>query len=181
MRTSKDKIEVGAMIPPRELEAIDGSRVAVPDSELLTHLQFRRFASCPFCNLHLRSIQVRHDEISAAGIREVVLFYSTADELRRHQPDMPFAIVADPDRELYAEFGVGSSITSGIHPRALGSGLRGMLVKRPGTDVRRGPLGLPADFLIDTEGHVVARKYGELASDQWSVDELLEQVPAATH
>ena len=34
-------------------------------------------------------------------------------------------------------------------------------------------LGMPADFLIDTDGTVLAAKYGEHGADQWSVDELL--------
>jgi hypothetical protein len=33
-------------------------------------------------------------------------------------------------------------------------------------------LGLPADFLIGTDGRVLALKYGTDAYDQWSVDEL---------
>ncbi|WP_259464520.1 hypothetical protein [Streptomyces sp. TLI_171] len=37
----------GAELPP------------VPAGGLL-HLQFRRFAGCPVCNLHLRSFAVRH-------------------------------------------------------------------------------------------------------------------------
>jgi hypothetical protein len=36
-----------------------------------------------------------------------------------------------------------------------------------------GGLGLPADFLIDTDGRVIACKHGHHAYDQWSVDELL--------
>lgn len=35
-------------------------------------------------------------------------------------------------------------------------------------------LGLPADFLIDADGMVVALRYGWHADDQWSVDELLD-------
>jgi len=35
-------------------------------------------------------------------------------------------------------------------------------------------LGLPADFLIAPDGSVLAAKYGRYASDQWSVDELLD-------
>lgn len=31
----------------------------------------------------------------------------------------------------------------------------------------------PAEFLIDTDGQVLARKYGVHAYDQWTVDELL--------
>jgi hypothetical protein len=35
-------------------------------------------------------------------------------------------------------------------------------------------LGLPADFLLDPDGTVVAAHYGRHADDQWSVDELLD-------
>jgi hypothetical protein len=37
---------------------------------------------------------------------------------------------------------------------------------------------MPADFLIGADGAVVARKYGEHADDQWSVDELLRLATA---
>lgn len=49
----------------RELVAVGGDVVPIPDPERLIHLQFRRFAGCPICNLHLRSIVRRHDEITA--------------------------------------------------------------------------------------------------------------------
>jgi hypothetical protein len=43
-------------------------------------------------------------------------------------------------------------------------------------------LGLPADFLIGTDGRILALKYGVHAYDQWTVDELLslarEPMPA---
>jgi len=34
---------------------------------------------------------------------------------------------------------------------------------------------LPADFLIDSRGTLVACHYGSHANDQWSVDEVLRQ------
>jgi hypothetical protein len=37
---------------------------------------------------------------------------------------------------------------------------------------------MPADFLIASDGAVVARKYGKHADDQWSVDELLRLATA---
>ena len=83
------------------------SRFPIPID--IVHLQFRRFAGCPICNVHLQSIVRRHDEITNAGIREVVVFHSTDQELRRYVDDLPFAVVGDPAKALYAEFGVGSS------------------------------------------------------------------------
>lgn len=114
------QLDTGSTVRPRTLTAVvDGAPVAVPDPERLVHLQFRRFAGCPICHLHLRSVVRRHDEIAAAGIREVVVFHSGADELREHVADLPFAVIADPRKRLYAEFGVESS-PAPCWPRAPG-------------------------------------------------------------
>jgi alkyl-hydroperoxide reductase/thiol specific antioxidant family protein len=165
----------------RELTAVGGEIVPIPDASRLIHLQFRRFAGCPICNLHLRSIVRRHDEITAAGIREVVVFHSPAAELMKY--DLPFAVIADPAKKLYAEFGVESSPRALLHPRAypvilraVGRSLVGIARGREeGPAVRQpgGRLGLPADFLIAPDGRRVASKFGRHAYDQWSVDELL--------
>jgi peroxiredoxin len=98
------KIRVNDPIRPRELATIQGERITIPEPEFRTHLQFRRFAGCPGCNLHLRSIAKRHDEILGAGLREVVVFYSSAEAMKPHQGDLPFAIISDPGRALYDGF-----------------------------------------------------------------------------
>jgi peroxiredoxin len=171
-------IEVGQVLAERKLETVSGDRVGIPDPERLIHLQFRRFAGCPICNLHLRSVIARHDEIVAAGIREVVVFHSSAAELLAHHDGVPFAMVADPGKRLYREFGVESSAKALLDPRAWSPVIRGVFRKlqkhrRLVPNLHGGPLGLPADFLIDTDGRVLARKYGTHAYDQWTVDELL--------
>jgi len=168
-------------ISQRELLSVTGEHIRVPDPQHLVHLQFRRFAGCPICNLHLRSIVRRHDEITAAGIREVVFFHSPVDELRQHTADLPFATIADPDKRYYREFGVESAPRALLDPRAWGAIARGIVptlrgtLKRPTLHQEGGHLGLPADFLVDTRGRVIAAKYGEHADDQWSVDELLAE------
>jgi peroxiredoxin len=150
--------------------------VSVPASDRLVHLQFRRFAGCPICNLHLRQMAHRSEEIASAGVTEVVLFHSDAERLRQYVVDVPFAMVADPERKLYNEFGVTSSLRSVLHVDALRGAVRGL---RKTTSVigglapREDHLGRPADFLIDPDGTIRACKYGAHADDQWSVDELL--------
>ena len=172
-------------VTDREFVSVTGEKIRVPDRERLVHLQFRRFAGCPICNVHLHSIVQRHDEIVAAGIREVVLFHSPADELRKYTADLPFAIVADPEKRVYREFGVESSPRAVLHPRAWGAAARGTAMtllgrfRVPATKQTGGHLGLPADFLVEQGGRVVAAKYGQHAYDQWSVDELLANARAA--
>jgi hypothetical protein len=174
------------VIKERKLATVMGGRLTLPDDERMTHLQFRRFAGCPVCNLHLRSMVRRHEEIRAARVREVVVFHSPEEELRPHVADLPFAVVADPDQHLYREFGVESGPRALLHPRAWWPILRAVAVsgwlmargkqRPPALRPTGGRLGLPADFLIDAGGRVLAHRYGEHADDQWSVDELLDLV-----
>lgn len=176
-------------VPTRELVTIADSTIRIPDQDCLIHLQFRRFAGCPICNLHLRSFAVRHAEILAADIREVVVFHSSAAELRTYEGDLPFDLIADPSRTLYREFGIEAKPRALLDPRALPTILRGVFTATravlrkekpaPPPKPEGGRLGLPGDFLIAPDGRVLAGKLGKHADDQWSVDELLALVPAA--
>lgn len=176
----------GDLVRPRTLVTINGTAAPLPDPERLVHLQFRRFAGCPVCNLHLRTVVRRHNEIVAAGVREVVVFHSPVEELRGHAADLPFAVIADPDKRLYREFGVEPSRRALLDPRAwpticraLAADLPGVLSGRapaPAANPHGGRWGLPGDFLIGSDGRVLDAKYGRHADDQWSVDELLGAV-----
>ena len=171
-------------VTDRELLTVTGDTIRVPDPERLVHLQFRRFAGCPICNVHLQSIVRRHDEITAAGIREAVFFHSPADELREYTADLPFAVIADPDKTFYREFGVESSPRAVLDPHAWAAILRGSMMtllgryRAPAIRQEGGHLGLPADFLVEPGGRIVAAKHGAHAYDQWSVDELLAHARA---
>ncbi|WP_059014270.1 peroxiredoxin-like family protein [Mycobacterium sp. M26] len=177
------RLAVGALIEPVALTALDGSAIAVPGPGRV-HLQFRRFAGCPICSLHLRGFADRHAEIAAAGITEVAFFHSAAENLRGYQADLPFAVIADPERVYYRRFGVEKGLRSLANPRALAAAVRGgrqWMAHRDNPDWAgvgendgTTHLGLPADFLIDADGTLVAVHYGSHADDQWSVDELLE-------
>jgi peroxiredoxin len=178
------QLRPGARVAARQLSAISGAPVRIPDRGRRIHLQFRRFAGCPVCNLHLRSIVQRHAEIEAANIREVVVFHSTAQDLLVHTDRLPFDVVADPEKKLYAEFGVEASARALLDPRAWTFIVGGVLrsahatiahgTPAPSMIPQGGRLGLPADFLIANDGCVLACKYGHHAYDQWSVDQLLE-------
>ncbi len=182
-RLPQARLNSGAFIAQRELRTITGQAVRVPDPERYVHLQFRRFAGCPICDLHLRSFTRRHDEIVHSRIKEVVVFHSPVSELVIHASDLPFAVIADPEKQYYAEFGVESSIRSLLDPRTWRAIVLGVLLRlyemvlgrksAPAFHITGGRLGLPADLLIASDGSVVASKYGVHANDHWSVDDLL--------
>ncbi|QSQ20784.1 AhpC/TSA family protein [Pyxidicoccus parkwayensis] len=178
------KLAPGAVVLARELETLAGQRVRIPDANRRVHLQFRRFAGCPVCNLHLHTFVRRHDALERAGIQEVVVFHSTAEDLQPHAGRLPFAVIADPDKWLYTEFGAESAPRALLDPRAWWPILRAVFHSLvsiirdgspvPPTNPRGGRFGLPADFLIASDGRVLACKYGQHVDDQWSVDEVLK-------
>jgi peroxiredoxin len=181
------QVKPGDTVKADELHTIKGVTVTVPDPERLVHLQFRRFAGCPICNVHLQSVVKRYDEITASGIREVVLFHSTPEELQTYVDELPFDLVPDPDRTFYRRFGVETSVRSVLDPRSVAPVFKGMVdpslagrlrLKAGMHRANGGHLGLPADILIDTSGTVIDAKYGKHAGDQWSVDELLQHAKA---
>jgi peroxiredoxin len=157
-----------------ELRTIQGKAVRLPDADApWTHLQFRRYAGCPICNLHVRSLARSAGELKARGIREVIVFHSSAEAMLPYQGDLPFDVIADPGKDLYKRFGVETSWRAFVNFGSLVAAIKGMSVAKPTTLAENGRLGLPADVLIGRDGRVAAAKYGTTADDQWSVAELL--------
>ena len=171
------KLKNGDQFPALALKNIHDVQVDLPDPKSKwVHLQFRRFAGCPICNLHLQQFIARDAEIKAAGIREVVLFHSPKESLLPFQGSFPFDVVGDPEKVRYKQFGVESTVMALLNPGAWSAIFNGNMAKnKPKGNPEGGPLGLPADFLLSPDGKVVASHYGKHAYDQWSVDELLQQ------
>jgi peroxiredoxin len=179
------RLNPGDIAPVHSFRTIHGAVVDIIAQALPTHIQFRRFAGCPVCNLHLRSLIQRKTEVDAA-VREVVLFHSSVEELLIHAADLPFDVVADPDKTIYRAFAVESDRRALLDRRAwptiARSGVRtlpdAMTGHRPVPPLNPagGRHGLPADFLITPDGCIEACKYGDHADDQWTVDDVLALV-----
>lgn len=158
------------------LETLAHGSFRAPNGRFV-HLQFRRFAGCPICSLHLRRFARAHEALASAGVDVVAFFHSSAASLAPYHADLPFPVVADPDRVYYARFGVGRSMLGLVHPKVVWSGMKGLFVAPSSPFVGEGGHdGLPADLLIDPEGRLVASHYGSHADDQWEVDEVLARV-----
>jgi peroxiredoxin len=130
------------------------------------HLQFLSFAASSICNFHLRSFVRRDLEIRRAGITEIAIFHSSKEELLPQHGYPSFAVVADPEKRLYEQYGVASVSQD----------------KAEGSPIPNGGVwALPAEFLVADTGMVKAVHYGKHAADRWSVDELLALARSHTH
>ena len=115
-----EKVKAGESVQPMKLINIHGAEVNVPSGKSKwVHLQFRRFAGCPICNLHLQSFVQRNAEIESAGIHEVVFFHSPNESLLPYQGSFPFDVIGDPEKKFYGQFGVGTCHLCVIGPASL--------------------------------------------------------------
>lgn len=179
MSSPSSRRVTGERLAPFSLETLSHGRIQVPGPGLI-HLQFRRFAGCPICSLHVRSFARGLPRLEAAGVTSVAFFHSSAESLRPYHADLPFPVVPDPGRIWYRAFGVERSLRSLLDPRAWGAGVRG-LVGAPSNPLagEGGHLGLPADFLVASDGHLLGVHYGAHADDQWELEELLQRAQRA--
>ncbi|SDW81240.1 redoxin domain-containing protein [Marinobacter mobilis] len=170
---------IGENVSLAGLININDQPVSIPQDGKYTHLQFRRFAGCPVCNLHLQSFFRREDELKANNVHEVIVFHASKRSMLESVIDVPFDLIADPSRTLYKNFGVESSwkalFSCDVVKKAI-KGIRKFGVKPPQS--LEAELGLPADFLLDETGNILAVNYGTHADDQWSVDDVLGLLPA---
>src|SRR3989442_4125877 len=104
------KFKPGDIVPATTLESVTGESINLPDPNRLVHLQFRRFVDCPICNTHIAEVRRRAREIEAAGVKEVIVFYSSAKSIRSDPKDVSFELVCDPKKALFKKICVESSL-----------------------------------------------------------------------
>ncbi|WMW79646.1 peroxiredoxin-like family protein [Undibacterium cyanobacteriorum] len=170
------QLQANGCVPETNWQDIQGVTLEVPHRTLWTHLQFRRYAQCPICNLHVRDFFRNHEKIHRAGIQEIIIFQSTREQLVSHLHDGNVHVIADPKRQLYQLFGVQNSMRSVLHPGAWWSAMKG--AAKFGMHLPRNAesmFGMPADFLISPEGVIVEAHYGRHADDHWSVEDLIQK------
>ena len=147
-----------------DLSAFEGKRVM---------LSFFRDAACPFCNFRIYELTNNYKAWKDAGLEIVAVFSSTSQEVRQYVANhpRPFHLIADPNLELYNQYGVEHS------SKAL---FKAMLFKIPriikGFRTGGRPSNnphvkiVPADFLLDTDGSVVECWYGRDTADHIPLD-----------
>lgn len=176
MRTTETtrRLSVGETLEPLRLETLAHGTLEVP-AKGLVHLQFRRFAGCPVCSLHVRSFALGKSLLDVAGVQTVAFFHSSAEKLARFHAELPFSVVPDPERRWYHRFGVERSFAGLLHPSVGLAALRG-IAAGPSAPfaLDEDHNGLPADFLVASTGRVEAVKYGSNANDSWSLEEVLD-------
>ncbi|MFG2138932.1 peroxiredoxin-like family protein [Streptomyces sp. NPDC048650] len=144
----------GARAPRFTLPAADGTTVALEtllaDGPVV--LTFYRGAWCPFCNLALRALQQRHDEITARGARLVAVSPQIPDEslsvAEKH--DLTFPVLSDLGSDTAKQYGLSFDLTPELAAvyDSLGFDLQRVNGGHPHT------LPVPATYVIDRDATI---------------------------
>jgi peroxiredoxin len=167
---------VGSKAPEFEFETWDGKPFSLRSLAGKTvYLSFFRYAGCPLCNLRMRDLTKKHDELVARGVVVVAVVQSPAASVRDAFSSLSprFTILADAKERLYALYGLESSLAGYLSPlnlpRLASAAAQGILPgKMDGTKTR-----LPADFVIGPDGIIRAAHYGETIGDHISFERVL--------
>ena len=139
------------------------------------HIAFHRYAACPVCTLSMREFTTRANDLKKAQVQHIAVFHSPLEKMKKYYPEQPpFDIILDPGMSLYNKYDVTGSLLGYLSPQ---SGLE--LLKSFSNGVSLGLDGdgekttMPADFLINPDGLIVALNYGKFVGDSWKVDDVL--------
>lgn len=160
------RLTAPTLAPQVQLHDINGNLIEVGTGKR-TLLAFFRDAACPFCNMQIYRLTQHHAELAALGLDIIAVFASTPEEVKRFvlARPRPFRVAAEPSRLAYDIYGLQSSFKGKL--RAICTRfltlLKGLLLV--GLAGLKTNNIMPADFLIDEDGHIVEAYYGKDAGD----------------
>lgn len=123
------------------------------------------------------------DRLSDFGdARLAAVTFASVEELPAHRVhlELPFPMLADPERETYRQFDLGRGAlrdiwsvgTMTMYARLLRQGRK---LRRPTQDTRQ----LGGDFVIDPQGRLATGFWPASPDDRPTIDSLIEAVAAA--
>ncbi len=144
-------------------------------------LSFYRYASCPLCNLRVHQLIQLHPQLQAQGLEMLAVFQSPDAQICQYvgRQDAPFALLADPQQQLYRRYGVSPSWWKLAKAAArLGAVIKSFRLGFWPGKIDGALAMVPADFLIDEQGNIARAYYGADIGDHLPVAEIFAWLEA---
>ena len=142
-------------------------------------LSFYRYAACPLCNLRVHQLIQLHDSYIAKNLHLIAVFQSPPESIRKYagRQNMPFPVIADPERNLYHQYGVESSWPGFIMGSLRLASVASALMKGFFPGKMEGVKSMvPADFLIGPDLTVRVAYYGSDIGDHLPIEKINEWI-----
>lgn len=158
---------------PIDLNAYKGKKVLVA---------FFRHAGCPFCNTRVHSLQKKHREFKDRGLEMIFFFESSKETLLAshfHKSVSPIPIIADPEKEWYAKYGIEQSALKSVKSRFTSffvAIMEAKLKKLPAHSIvgEESINTIPAEFLMNGRGFIKKVHYSKGLRQRMSFQDIEE-------
>ncbi len=168
----------GDVAPDFTFTGVDGVPLQLSDLRgRKVLLAFFRNAACAMCNLRVRHLIRRYNQWSLQGLEIVAVFESPETNMSQivNLQEAPFPLIADPQADLYDQYGVevseekvqatmADTNTQNFVAEAAAEGFA--LIREEGSNFYR----IPAEFLIDDDGIIQDAHYSQLVTDHLPLD-----------
>ncbi len=174
------RLKVGDRAP--DFEALDTNGDSIKLSNYKGQkvvIAFFRYAGCPVCNYRVHELIENYESINSEGFKIIAIYESDNSTLKDYltETPIPFRVVGDSKLNLYRKYGVEKSFRKmlgsafkrqTIEAMKKGNKLSQKKIKRDGNLTR-----LPADFIVDENGFLIAVHYGTSIGDHLPITEIL--------
>jgi len=141
---------------------------------------FFRHAGCPFCNLRVHTLTKIHEELKEQGMEMIFFFESPKRVLLRsifHKEVSPIPLISDPDKEIYAQYGIESSGYKSAMSHITTFVQTALEAKKEGVPMHPMAAGesiktMPAEFLIDKNLIVKKVHYSDRLVNRMDVSDI---------
>lgn len=167
------KLASGTLAPSFEAQDIFGNSINLKNyAGKFVLLSFFRNAACAICNLRVHKLIQKYPAYQKQGLEIIAVFESPRENMLQYvaKQDAPFPLITNPDATLYNLYGVETSQEklnatlaweTGKAIVAEAASLGFQLTPEEGSNFLR----MPADFLIDPNGHIRHAFYSDLVGE----------------
>ena len=177
------KLQVGSRPPPILTQDIAGNPVRIPNTPSgFVLLTFFRGTGCPICRVRFHELETHADELKARHVDSIAIFEDKEDFLRQYTQNTPSftRLVADPDGIWYRSYRLDHSLW-GVMKTMFNDGMKKAAEGKALLASAHGSAGgtrLPAEFLIDETGNLIAVHYSSFVGDHLPIDTILQYTAA---
>jgi peroxiredoxin len=111
MPAALERPSIGEMAPRFSLPSLSGAEVDLASyrGRLNVVVWFSRGFTCPFCRVYTDGVRAGYGALQAADTEVIQVAPNLLESARRYFGDsiLPFPFICDPDKRLYAVYGLG--------------------------------------------------------------------------
>lgn len=177
---SKNALKVGDIAPNIKLPNTVGAEVSlyeILDENDFAVINFYRGLWCPYCNLELKALQEKNDELISLGAKLIAISPQTPDTslTTKEKNELAFEVLSDIDNKIAKDYGLVFSLAEELRPIYLSFGID--VPTSNGDDSYELPM--PATYVINKNKEIVFAFIDEDYTKRGEPQDVVDAIKAA--